>query len=140
MMVPRGTGRLSILEYALGVNREGKLFILPTKVVWSSIRRVEDLRELEGFTVIVVDIAFDPVVLSKDKAEEYVVKDYEALKDVEAYEQRLPLLIRRVEVEGNKYTFWTKKTRQMVLENLNKLKKELTEKLKLRFVRTQIPY
>ncbi len=139
-MVPRGTGRLSILEYALGVNREGKLFILPTKVVWSSIRRVEDLRELEGFTVIVVDIAFDPVVLSKDKAEEYVVKDYEALKDVEAYEQRLPLLIRRVEVEGNKYTFWTKKTRQMVLENLNKLKKELTEKLKLRFVRTQIPY
>ncbi len=139
-MVPRGTGRLSILEYALGVNREGKLFILPTKIVWSSIRRVEDLRELEGFTVIVVDIAFDPVVLSKDKAEEYVVKDYEALKDVEAYEQRLPLLIRRVEVEGNKYTFWTKKTRQMVLENLNKLKKELTEKLKLRFVRTQIPY
>ncbi len=139
-MVPRGTGRLSILEYALGVNREGKLFILPTKVVWSSIRRVEDLRELEGFTVIVVDIAFDPVVLSKDKAEEYVVKDYEALKDVEAFEQRLPLLIRRVEVEGNKYTFWTKKTRQMVLENLNKLKKELAEKLKLRFVRTQIPY
>ncbi len=138
-MAARGTGKLSILEYALGVNREGKLFILPVKVVWSSIRRVEDLRELEGFTVIVVDIAFDPVVLSKDKAEEYVVKDYEVLKDVEAYEQRLPMLIRRVEVEGNKYTFWTKKTRQMVLENLNKLKKELSEKLKLRFIRTQIP-
>ncbi len=138
-MPARSTGKLSILEYALGVNREGKLFILPTKVVWSSIRRVEDLRELEGFTVIVVDIAFDPVVLSKDKAEEYVVKDYEVLKDVEAYEQRLPMLIRRVEVEGNKYTFWTKKTRQMVLENLNKLKKELSEKLKLRFIRTQIP-
>ena len=138
-MSARSTGRLSILEYALGVNREGKLFILPAKVVWSSIRRVEDLRELEGFTVIVVDIAFDPVVLSKDRAEEYVVKDYEVLKDVEAYEQRLPMLIRRVEIEGNKYTFWTKKTRQMVLENLNRLKKELTEKLKLRFVRTQIP-
>ncbi len=138
-MPARSTGRLSILEYALGVNREGKLFVLPTKVVWSSIRRVEDLRELEGFTVIVVDIAFDPVVLSKDRAEEYVVKDYEVLRDVEAYEQRLPMLIRRVEVEGNKYTFWTKKTRQMVLENLNKLKKELTEKLKLRFIRAQIP-
>ncbi len=139
MMPAQSSGKLSILEYALGVNREGKLFILPTKVVWSSIRRVEDLRELEGFTVIVVDIAFDPVVLSKDRAEEYVVKDYELLKNVEAYEQRLPMLIRRVEVEGNKYTFWTKKTRQMVLENLNKLKKELTEKLKLRFIRAQIP-
>lgn len=138
-MPARGTGRLSILEYALGVNREGKLFILPTKVVWSSIRPVEELRELEGFTVIVVDVAFDPVVLSKDRAEEYTVKDYEVLKDVEAYEQRLPMLIRRVEAEGNKYTFWTKKTRQMVLENLSKLKKELSEKLRLRFIRAQIP-
>jgi len=130
---------LSLLEYALGVNREGKLFILPSKVVWSAMRRVEDLRELEGFTVIVVDVSFDPVVLGKDKAEDYLVKNPEIIKQVEAYEQRLPLLIKRVEIEGNKYTFWTKKTRQMVLENLSRLKKELADKLGIKFLKTQIP-
>jgi len=130
---------LSLLEYALGVNREGKLFILPSKVVWSAMRRVEDLRELEGFTVIVVDVSFDPVVLGKDKAEDYLVKNPEIIKQVEAYEQRLPLLIKRVEIEGNKYTFWTKKTRQMVLENLSRLKKELADKLGIKFLKAQIP-
>ncbi len=134
-----GEQKLSLLEYALGVNREGKLFILPSKVVWNAMRRVEDLRELEGYTVIVVDVSFDPVVLSKDKAENYVVKNPEVLKQVEAFEQRLPLLIKRVEIEGNKYTFWTKKTRQMVLENLARLKKELADKLGIKFLKTQIP-
>lgn len=131
--------RFSILEYSLGVNREGKLFILPSKVVWSALRRVEDLRELEGYTVIVVDVSFDPVVLSKDRAENYLVKNPEVLKQVEAYEQRLPLLIKRVETEGNKYTFWTKKTRQMVLENLSRLKKDVADRLGIKFLKTQMP-
>lgn len=134
-----GQQQFSLLEYALGVNREGKLFILPSKVVWSAMRRVEDLRELEGYTVIVVDVSFDPVVLSKDRAENYLVKNPEILKQVEAYEQRLPLLIKRVEIEGNKYTFWTKKTRQMVLENLSRLKKDIADKLGVKFLKTQIP-